>query len=541
MSACVQGIGTLTLRPVSPPRDECSKHARASNGSMIARAHSLPAVATRCLAVAVLLVCTLFVGIQRSTAKVTFEWQPTEPKWYPPVGCMLEGANPFFCLTVTSPDSHVEDFMKSCEWERVPIEEMFDFYVVYDSVVNGSRMVGPMPYDDAQHDYRLIHDVPVTVCKEGEWTAYAVGPFETDGGYFWTSVDAILKEDTKYLPAKNFQGMYAFSQDYFGSVSDNYDIVSYPPIHQHHFHFGYSRAIASEDSFIKPYYDYVHSKGMKGYVPSELMATHGEDQCTDNEGGAKCTIRTAPPGYAYIERGPLSFTNGFNDVRPANSPIMSTRQVVVLKSAKPEKIKYMMSLDYITAHYVDDSRLTFHVRPVDDALVWNEVFVPFDNVVEANMHAHAEHARDFWWFQGPADDVFDDVNSMAKSYRVVDYTPGITASTMLNIRARQLKPNPATLACSYKTHSITDYIVVGGELNSYQRRARCPVRITSRLHTVVFFIKVRAGYTHQYVRMHGFVRLFHGVNASASTKIFENCGDCSPRTGYALPSSRKFD
>ncbi|KAL1519321.1 hypothetical protein AB1Y20_022847 [Prymnesium parvum] len=522
-------------------RAPSATQAGASDGNMLTTARSLPAIAMRCFAVAILLVCTSFIGMRRSALYVADVWIPSEPEWYPPVGCMLEGANPFFCLTVTSPDSHVEDFMKTCHWESVAIDEMFDFFVVFDSVVNGSRMVGPVPYDDALNDFKIIHGTPVSFCKDGERTAYAVGPFVTDGGYHWTNVEGILKEDTKYMPAKNFQGMYAFSEDYLGSVSDEYDLVGYPPIHQHHFHFGYARSILSETSFIKPYYDYVHSKGFPGYIPSELMGNHGEDQCTEQEGGVKCNIRTAPPGYAYIERAPFGFTNAFNDVRQAQSPPLSTRQVIVLKSVKPEKIKYMITLDYIAAHYVDDMRLTFRIKPTPDAVVWNEVFVPVDNVVEANMHAHSEYARDFWWFQGAAEDVFDDVKMMANSFRTVDYTSGITSATMLNIRARQLKPNPAPLACAYRTHSLSEEYDIGGVKYSIQRRVRCPVRLTSRLHVAVFFIQIDADYPHEFVRMHSYVRLFHGVNASSKAKIWENCGDCAPPWGNGLPSSRKFD
>jgi len=254
-------------------------------------------------------------------------------------------------------------------------------------------MHGPLPYDDVDHDWiRKDQQPQVMHCSQGQWWALALGPFTTTGGYFWDSFKVYFKRDSHYLPpTESTNGSFAFSHYALGSMDSGHRLVGYPPIHQHHYHFGYAFSDLAET--VPNWPPYIGA--------SENMATHGENQCHDDEGGVACHVHSAPPQFAFMARAPLKAANTYNDVRPRHSAPLKTWEIMATKSVAVTTETKRLTLSYVMAFGAGSmsSRLTYTINTAHDAVVWNEGMPAAGPVVEAYMHAHADHLHDVWLFQ----------------------------------------------------------------------------------------------------------------------------------------------
>jgi len=482
---------------------------------MLVRAHHLHVCVPSTVVLIIILSCLrgnfeddLAEGIQISLDQIN--------SW-PPTACMMPGSLPIFCIHSDIVSGQLVSTMMNCEWNAVDIEIVFDFFMAYESVVNGSRMTGPLPYDDIVDDYSRFRAPPLSICASDTWSAYAIGPFETAGGYFWPSTVAVFKNSSKWLPPQALPQLYAFQAYYLGSIDLESRIVGYPPIHQHHFHFGYVQA-GRTLAVPREYGNFLAQHGLGVVAPSELMGNHGEDQCHQHESGPRCTIRSAPDGFAYHQQSPLAFVNTFNDVRPLHSRPFRTWQVVAVKH-DTQHARGCMALTYLATLKPTLTRFTYALRALRDAVSWSAVELEFEHIFEASMHGHASSLLDIWWFHGPDGSVFDDLNEMEASRKQLDYSNRVISRTMSNIKSRQLKPGAATLSCAYRTHSTSESIHTGGSLLVYVRKIHCPVVFLSRHQVLVVFHRGQssATTTSQIVRMHAFVRIFHGLPNNSSS------------------------
>lgn len=138
------------------------------------------------------------------------------------------------------------------------------------------------------------------------WTMFRVGPFETYGGYDWSSISVfpfrVAETDAAPL-AKN--GALPVAEYFLGSTSPEGMLLGYPPLHQHHFHL---ESLAQVDPL-----DSVRI----GLWPS--LITHGDDQCMASSGGVGCLIRRIPNRHAQYISMPFLLYADNNDVRPLGS------------------------------------------------------------------------------------------------------------------------------------------------------------------------------------------------------------------------------
>jgi len=309
---------------------------------------------------------------------------------------------------------------------------------------------------------------------------------------------------------------HAFTAYYLGSIDHESQIVGYPPIHQHHFHFGYIQA-GPTLAVPREYGSFLARNGYDIASPSELMGNHGEDQCHQNESGPRCTVRSAPEGFAYFQQSPLAAVNTFNDVRPLHSHPFKTWQVIAVKHDNPKHARGSMALTYLSALKPTLSRFTYALHARCDAVSWNAVELDIENVFEASMHGHASSLLDIWWFHGPERSVFDDLNEMQASKKQLDYSKEAISRTMSSIKSRQLRSEAATLSCSYRAHSTSESLDVGGSWRLYVRKIHCPLLFYTRHHVIVVFHRGQINtMTPETVRMHAFVRIFHGVPSNNS-------------------------
>ena len=445
---------------------------------------------------------------------------------FPPVACMTRGANARMCLTLDGSDDEVLDLLIGCEWVTKDPARLFEFWMVYDIVVNGTPMAGPLPYDDITRDFLRRPSPPTSTCTRGLWRMMRIGPFHTFGGTLWPSILGLMRTPSPWLPPPRPDGTFAFGSYVFGSTDEQGRLLGYPPIHQHHFHFGY--AFANPMLGPKPWNAHLRQRGVPSpALPPESMAIHGENQCARDEGGVLCYVHSAPEGYAYLERSPLGFTNSFNDVRPTRSVMFRSWQIAALKlhSATTSRVRAVHLRYAMLVIPPMESRYTYLLHTDHDAVAWTDgawthpCSVDADvEVVDAYMHAHADHIRDVWLFDGRIEDVLDVPEVLPRATLV--YTVDVIAFTMNAIRRRQLRsPRAATLTCSYATNSVAEYDPVTSA--RYQRKVRCPVdRLDRPFVLLVLHHTPRAGSAPRAtVRMHAYVKVYSVCRPAPTNEI----------------------
>lgn len=431
------------------------------------------------------------------------------PTRYPPVTCLAHFANPSYCLGIDAaagPD--FDRFLRTCAWHERATESLFDSFAVADIVVDGQRMYGGLPYDDElRGDYAwrpntTIRSRQCTQLGDGGWRAVLAGPFTTTGGYFWTAAEGKLGSAAFGFGAATDVLLSGYM---LGSVEDaTYRILGYPPLHQHHFHMWGADA---------PF--------------SDALNTHGENQCTPDEGGVHCYVKHAPDGLAFRVRTPIAFSNGFQDVRSRRSPPMTHWIVLAVKpyagSEAPALIRQSVLAIYPQQR---SSRWTYVIDAHADSVIWDEGRLDrpryfgnsFDvevrpirddeEVLEVYMHAHADHVYDVWFFQGQAQGVFDNMTAANASFREPDYGAGVISRAMLNIRRRQLRAGAAPLSCSYKYAARQEEVTILGKKTQVMRKPRCGFKPSVREWTLIVFHTNPIGYFMSYARMHALVRIY---------------------------------
>jgi len=429
---------------------------------------------------------------------------------WPPTTCMWPGSQPYFCMTLAaSRADNFEEHLRGCKWDSILISDVFDFFMSYESIVNGSLMTGDIPYDDIVDDFILSQTPKLIFCSSGPWTVYSLGPVDTFGGSTWPSLLASFKVDSRYAPPKASSQFYAFDAHFLGSIDQNLNIVGYPPIHQHHFHLGHAFTWPLRGP--APWNDFaVGQTGGLG-APPEMMSTHGENQCPIDEGGQRCQVRSLPEGFAFLEKSPLGAVNTFLDVRPAGSVPLRSWLTIALKHTKVTQATMAMTWQALAANArVTSSRATYTIETRLDSVIWNEGVVFIRNVAEAIMHVHDSNILDAWLFDGVANQVFHNLEKVQRSFGEIDYSKNVIDTTMASVKARQLKPGSASLLCAYRLSSKPEWLSVGGTLTKFQRITRCPVHF--KRYVIIAFHRTSSAFPMSTARMHATLKLLGSSN-----------------------------
>lgn len=440
------------------------------------------------------------------------------------------------CLLVDGPPARdLHAFLRACDWVALPPDDAFEDLAWLDIVVNGSHMRGALPYDAPDDAVRLDPRTrgaqgcrPPAMSAGHQWTAVRFGPFDTRGGSFWPSWFAQFADGPRAPWAAHAIGVarggrslrhYAFDAYAVGSLdASGVRLVGFPPLHQHHFHFG---------SWSEPLW---LDRARTERIPPEIAGTHGENQCRAEEGGVDCFVRAAPRGAAFVERAPLAAGNSVLDVRPLGSPPMRSWQVVAARAlpagAPPPRAR--VSLVYVMTRPSPHASRGTYVLATGDArpsVTWDAKRVPQLRegvpLVEAYMHAHADLVYDAWLFAGAPADVFaGNASDVAASFRRIDYTRGGTERAMESIRARRVHgaASVARLLCSYMTNGYREWLPAtdGAAPEPFQRKARCPVVPLRYVadgggadFVIITFHAPPLGYPIALTRAHAYVKLFY--------------------------------
>ena len=475
--------------------------------------------ATRMLRV-VLTTWTLMIARRRSFTIIshqnaTFVRPPQSMRRYPSPFCLMSNA-PHWCLDFDAKEaSYLRHALSDCKWHRVEEAQVFDPLHIYNIVVNGSRMQGGLPYDELMRDTMPMvrkHGFGLDVCSHGEWDALRIGPFSTTGGYYWPSILGTFLHANHAAwrsahPPLVDDEHDAFAAYVVGSINAGGALIGYPPIHQHHFHFGSD----TNEALILDGLPFA----------AEIMGTHGENQCREEEGGVDCYVRSAPPGTVFVHRRPLGILNSFNDVRPEGSLPLASWLLVAVRVAttttdvvQPRRV----SLTYLIARPPPhQSRGSYVIDAHMPSFTWHtgHVRAPLGSVLEAYFHAHAELVYDAWLFAGDPAQVFSDMKAMNASWDRLDYAFGAVTTAMQSIRARRAQPDAAPLVCAYRTSSFRERLDVNGGRQEFQRKAPCPLGgntfADGRSYVIMAFHAPPSDFSRATARVHAYIKLFYAV------------------------------
>ena len=494
--------------------DICTSYA---SKEMLRFAHSFPTRAhlrlTCMVTVAIMAGAWIIAGSTRAEIATSRHDNSDATLAYPSPMCLFPDGTRY-CLDIDAKEAPLlrRVLRAECVWTRLHERDVFTQFLAHDIVVNGSRMHGPLPYDALPRDLAPLavgDNFGFERCASSGWDLLRIGPFVTAGGYYWPSVTGSFIHGLHAAwraPLASVAAVVGGDHDAFeayaiGSIDAEGRLYGYPPLHQHHFHFG----------------SLVEGLTIRGRTaPAEIMGTHGENQCRDEEGGVDCYVRSAPLGIAHVERRPLGIVNSFNDVRPEGAvPLSSWLFVAVRVASSPPDRR--ISLTYLMVRPPPyESRGTYVIGTRLPSVSWHQgrVRAPMGSMIEAYFHAHAELVYDVWLFAGEDAHVFDDVHSMQSSRDRALYAPDVVPVAMANIRARRARSDAAPLRCAYKTSSFLDRIAVdGGREQIFQRKAPCALAGMGdgSAYVMVAFHAPPVDFPTPSARAHAYVKVYYAA------------------------------
>eukprot|EP00316_Scyphosphaera_apsteinii_P004426 CAMPEP_0119323270 /NCGR_PEP_ID=MMETSP1333-20130426/60405_1 /TAXON_ID=418940 /ORGANISM="Scyphosphaera apsteinii, Strain RCC1455" /LENGTH=492 /DNA_ID=CAMNT_0007330671 /DNA_START=170 /DNA_END=1648 /DNA_ORIENTATION=+ len=223
--------------------------------------------------------------------------------------------------------------------------------------------------------------------RAGDWWLTKVGPFYTHGGYDWTNVFAHIHKPavSRWATA---DGTVYVSDFMLASISKDNDIVGFPPIHQHHWHFS----------------------GANNMYQTK-MSTHGDTQAMGFDQGKYSLLKEYNTSLRLARRfvpNRMMWAE-FNDVRPAGSASLEWyvhSLAFFLKPEEPMKVEIMSwAMLGVGALNVEQSRaFTFQYDTTKQYTVWVYGAIPYmEEIIEAHWHTHQDMVEDVWFIHSTPD------------------------------------------------------------------------------------------------------------------------------------------
>ena len=217
----------------------------------------------------------------------------------------------------------------------------------------------------------------------GVWHFTRIGPFHTVGGDSWTGFQT-LHDNSVYpfwrVSNDGQQAWLSVSDHVLGSVDRAGELIGYPPIHQHHWHY----APASNPA-------------------PEMLSTHGDFECTGGQ-GVYCLLVEYPNSSAFELVPQINLFAEFNDVRPIGSAQMEWFALGGIfvhdpSMSRPER----MSWATVGAPQMNTGlgpRGTSVLDSELEGVSWSTGTIPFvDHIVDSYFHGHPDMIDDLWFIR----------------------------------------------------------------------------------------------------------------------------------------------
>lgn len=397
-----------------------------------------------------------------------------------PAACLEPGFTDTFrtnCLLRHDPRKHQELLasLSGCHWTQL---SKVNFTVKHQ---------GPAPVPTEETPYegttfeRCVHASQTSRAAAdddlGAFYAIRIGPVTTQGGKDWTSFSV-----TSPLSSSILFGMtggeiaFAAREAFAGAISANGTLLSYPPIHQHHYH----AWPVKEPTYVGNASGHPFANTGNDHA----VITHGDDVCLHEAGGIACTIRRMAPGYATILRTPLEISADMNDVRAAESEDLTYYLLLTLRGAphvgafaaftemRIEIIPDDCTFGYFSAFLVPSDRLVVFWK---ESTWWRNA-----TLLHAYPHTHPPWMEDFMLYTG-ASGAQIGIDSLNVTGSITEVSRASANHTRDQVMQRA-KAAGASLVCRYRRNPAYVEVLEGtAELNSryYRLAAGCvPFQMT---------------------------------------------------------------
>ena len=365
---------------------------------------------------------------------------------------------------------------------------------------------------DLDHLHYIVNSsIDAQTCEvsegNGVWHFTRIGPFVTEGGKDWTSV--ITNHDPRMHSqwrATSLGGVALYVGDHVvGSSDARGELIGYPPIHQHHWHYG----DASEIKRLR-------------------FSAHGDQQCLNGQ-GVYCLLVEYPGDVAFEVFPHLRIFAEFNDVRKSGSPPLSWYALGGIfihapASSKPKAMNWatlaMNPLNLPLGHS--------ETRMYDTTLasvMWITGTIPgMDYVVDSYFHAHGEMVDDIWLIAGSPAQL--GLLSPPWIFAFTRTLSGDSVIPQLKSHLHQtMGASGASLLCNYGELQHTE-VVQGYAQGLYTRRATCSFARGHRgdiKWTMVGFYKAQVADLPRFYGMHTDVRVAYVATSGTPTYAAGNC------------------
>ena len=205
------------------------------------------------------------------------------------------------------------------------------------------------------------------------------------GGNSWIGVTTVHDESMHAQWRVSHEGRASlFVGDHvLGSADASGELIGYPPIHQHHWH-------------------YFHASDFG----RDFLSVHGDQDCAGRD-GAYCTLVEYPNGSAFELVPQLGIMAEFNDVRPSGAPPLEWYAFGGLFIHDPAIPKprgmHWANLQPFNLNAPRGHRGTNLFDTAREHVTWATGTLPtVDYVVDSYFHAHPDMVDDIWVIGAPA-------------------------------------------------------------------------------------------------------------------------------------------
>lgn len=342
----------------------------------------------------------------------------------------------------------------------------------------------------------------------GVWHFTRIGPFFTTGGYSWTSVWSRHDESmhSQWRVAHDGSAALSVSDHIVGSSNARGDLIGYPPIHQHHFHYGDASTPLIRDT----------------------LNAHGDGQCLGSP-GVYCFLSEYPNDVAFELVPQIMIYAEFNDVRKSGSPPLEWYAFGGIFIHKPSHPKPMAMMWYnpavIPMNLPKGHRgVTMYDTALESVSWMTGTMRSVEYVVASYFHAHSEMVDDIWLIDGSPSQLQLLSPPWIHAFSNVKSGAGTISQLKAHLR-RHMPASGAKLICSYSASPHVE--VVEGFERPFPRRVFCSFPKfkggANLKWTMVGFYKAQVtGLTGQF-GMHTTLRVAYIPASNITTHFSERC------------------
>lgn len=329
----------------------------------------------------------------------------------------------------------------------------------------------------------------------GAWHFTRVGPFSTTGGGSWTSFATVHDESVYPLWHVTHDGRawLDVSDHVVGSVDGDGDLIGYPPIHQHHWHY---------------------SHGSNTW--SDRLSVHGDQECLGGQ-GVYCLLVEYPNTSAFELVPQFNMVAEFNDVRPAGTAPMewyALGGIFIHDPAKsqPERMSWANAM-VVPSNLPLGPRGTSLYDSASEGVAWTTGTIPsMSHVVDSYFHGHPDMVDDLWFIRASPAELGLLTPPWIFAYQTFLDSPSAIKELKAQLEQAISSSPGAELICRYSARPHVE--LVDGTRTT--RRASCLFEsdVNDDLQwTFVGFFKAQMGGLPQEYPMHAALRIAYHANA----------------------------